>query len=206
MAITNYTELQTSIADWLNRSDLSAVIPDFIRFVEIDLNRSLRVRQMVSRTRAVVNTQFYKLPIDFLELRNIEIVGDPVIPLRLLTSIRADERRRALSGRGRPVYYSIFQDNLEFVPIPSGDTTIEILYYKNIPALSATNTTNWLLTKYPDLYLYGSLLQSAPYLNDDSLYQVYGQKYASILEAIKNDNDRARHSGATLEIPFNTFG
>jgi len=161
---------------------------------------------MVSRTRAVVNAQFYKLPIDFLELRNIEIVGDPVIPLRLLTSIRADERRRALSGRGRPVYYSIFQDNLEFVPIPSGDTTIEILYYKNIPALSATNTTNWLLTKYPDLYLYGSLLQSAPYLNDDSLYQVYGQKYASILEAIKNDNDRARHSGATLEIPFNTFG
>ncbi len=65
MALTNYTELQASIADFLNRSDLTSVIPDFITMAEADMNRTLRIKEMSVRTRAPLNSQYLKLPVDF---------------------------------------------------------------------------------------------------------------------------------------------
>ena len=78
MALTNYTELQASIADFLNRSDLTSVIPDFITMAEADMNRTLRIKEMSVRTRAPLNSQYLKLPVDFLGMRNIELLTDPV--------------------------------------------------------------------------------------------------------------------------------
>ena len=81
MALGNYTELQASIADFLNRSDLTLVIPDFITMAEADMNRTLRIKDMSVRTRAPLSGQYLKLPPDFLGVRNIELMTDPVTPL-----------------------------------------------------------------------------------------------------------------------------
>jgi len=82
VALSNYTELQASIADFLNRSDLTSVITDFITMCEAELNRELRVREMSVRTRAPINSQYVKLPEDFLSMRNIELQTDPVTSLQ----------------------------------------------------------------------------------------------------------------------------
>jgi len=207
MALSNYTELQDSIADFLNRSDLTSVIPDFITMCEADLNRTLRVRDMSVRSRAPINSQYVKLPADFLGMRNIDLLTDPVTPLTY-KNLQNLDIHRAGDSTGKPLYYSVMQDSIEFAPVPDGDYTIEIVYYQKIPALSATasNGVNWLLTDHPDAYLYGSLMHSAPYLQADERIGLWAGKYNQILEQIKKSDEQAKFSGSTPSISFTPFG
>ncbi len=207
MALSNYTELQDSIADFLNRSDLTSVIPDFITMCEADLNRTLRVRDMSIRSRAPINSQYVKLPADFLGMRNIDLLTDPVTPLTY-KNLQNLDIHRAGDSTGKPLYYSVMQDSIEFAPVPDGDYTIEIVYYQKIPALSSADTdgVNWLLTDHPDAYLYGSLMHSAPYLQADERIGLWAGKYNQILEQIKKSDEQAKFSGSTPSISFTPFG
>jgi len=207
MALSNYTELQASIADFLNRSDLTSVIPDFITMCEADLNRTLRVRDMSVRTRAPIDSQYVKLPADFLGMRNIDLLTDPVTPLTY-KNLQNLDIHRAGDSTGKPLYYSVMQDSIEFAPVPDGDYTIEIVYYQKIPALSSADAdgVNWLLTDHPDAYLYGSLMHSAPYLQADERIGLWAGKYNQILEQIKKSDEQAKFSGSTPSISFTPFG
>ena len=204
MALTNYTELQASVADFLNRSDLTDVIPDFIRMTEAELNRVLRTREMSVRTQGPISKQYVKLPVDFLGLRNIELMTSPVTVLEY-RNLQNLDAHRALDATGKPIYYSIMQNNIEFAPVPDSEYTLEIVYYQALPAL-ADNTTNWLLDFHPDIYLYGSLLQSAPYLQADERIGVWAGKFQQILEQLKTSDEKARFSGTTPTITFSSFG
>jgi|TARA_R110000823_G_scaffold298605_1_gene419001 hypothetical protein len=204
MALTNYTELQASVADFLNRSDMTSVIPDFITMCEADMNRTLRVREMSIRTRAPIDSQYVKLPADFLGMRNIDLLTDPVTPLSYLNLQNLDIHRSNKST-GKPLYYSIMQGSIEFAPVPDSEYTLEIIYYQKIPALS-TNSTNWLLTDHPDAYLYGTLMHSAPYLQSDERVGLWAGKYNQILQQIKTSDESAKFSGSTPSISFTPFG
>ena len=207
MALSNYTELQASIADFLNRSDLTSVIPDFITMCEAEFNRTLRVRDMSVRTRAPIDSQYLKLPSDFIGMRNIDLLTDPVTPMAYKNLQNLDIHRSAHST-GKPLYYSIMKDNLEFAPAPDGDYTIEIVYYQKIPALSATatNGVNWLLTDHPDDYLYGSLMHSAPYLQADERVGLWAGKYQQVIQQITSSDEKAKFSGSTPSVSFTPFG
>ena len=204
MALSNYTELQTSVADFLNRSDLTSVIPDFITLSEADFNRSIRVREMSVRTRGPIDGQYVKLPPDFLEMRNIELLTDPVTPLAY-KNLQNLDIHRAADSTGKPLYYSIMQNNIEFAPVPDGDYTVEIVYYQKVPAL-AVNSTNWLLDNHPDAYLYGSLMHSAPYLHADERVGLWAGKYSQIIQQIKTSDENAKFSGSTPSVSFTPFG
>jgi len=204
MALANYTDLKASVADFLNRSDLTSVIPDFITLAEADFNRSLRVREMSVRTQAPIDSQYVKLPDDFLGMRNIDLMTDPVTPLSY-KNLQNLDIHRANDATGKPLYYSIMQNNIEFAPAPDGDYTLEIVYYQKIPALSA-NTTNWLLDNHPDAYLYGTLMHSAPYLQADERIGVWAGKYQQIIQQITTSDERAKFSGSTPSISFTPFG
>jgi hypothetical protein len=73
VSLATYTDLKTSVANYLERDDLTAVIPDFITLTENRLNRDLRVRVNLVRatTSTTAGTEFYDLPSDLIELRNI---------------------------------------------------------------------------------------------------------------------------------------
>ena len=204
MALGTYTELKSSIADFLNRSDLSAVIPDFITMCEADMNRTLRVREMSVRTRAPIDSQYVKLPSSFLGMRNIDLLTDPVTPLSYINLQNLDIHR-SNKTTGKPLYYSIMQNNIEFAPVPDAEYTLEIIYYQKIPALSI-NPTNWLLDDHPDAYLYGSLMHSAPYLQSDDRVGLWAGKYNQILQQIKVSDESAKFSGSTPSISFTPFG
>lgn len=196
MTITTYATLQSEIASWLNRDDLSSIIPTFIQFVESDVNSRLRHQKMVIRAQATSNQEYVQLPGDWLEAINIHII-DGAQPLSYVTLNEADRINKQQIVT-QPSFYSIMDDALEIVPAPGSNIDIEMIYYGKIPALSNQNTSNWLLVKAPDLYLYGSLVHAAPYLLDDQRVGLFANMYNSRLEALALESDKAVHSGGPL--------
>ena len=203
MALANFTDLKASVADFLNRSDLTTVIPDFITLCEAGFNRELRVREMSVRTQAPIDSQYVKLPDDFLGMRNIDLMTDPVTPLEY-KNLQNLDIHRANDATGKPIYYSITQNNIEFAPVPESEYTLEIVYYQKVPALSA-NTTNWLLDNHPDAYLYGTLMHSAPYLQADERVGIWAGKYQQVINQITTSDENAKFSGSTPSISFTPF-
>lgn len=202
MALANYTDLKASLADWLNRSDLTAVIPDLIALAEEEHNIKLRTREMLVRavTIPAADEPYENLPADYLELKAIQFNSDPVKVPEYVTPawIRA-YRRGTADNAGTPSFYTIEGSQFLFERTPS-DVELEIVYYQKIPALSTGNPTNWLLTAHPSVYLYGALTQSAPYLKDDERIATWDTLYQRALASIQTQDQNAETNGSPLVI------
>lgn len=194
--ITNYATLQSAIADYLNRADLTAQIQTFIQFAEADLNTRLRSREMIVNATATSDGQFVALPPDWLEAINMMIVGGQS-PLRYITPDEADTINKAQTYTSTR-FYSMTTGVIELVPPAVDDITIDMVYYGKIPALSTANTTNWLLTKAPDVYLYGALTHAAPFLMDDQRMGVFSQIYLARVQSLQDESQKSLHSGSPL--------
>jgi hypothetical protein len=194
--ITNYSTLKSAIADWLNRQDLTSQIETFIQLAEVDMNNRLRTRDMVIRAEATSSNEFVQLPSDWLEAINLQIV-DGKSPLRFVTMDEADiiVARQEFTN---VTFYSIMDDAIELVPAPGDDIDIEMVYYGKIPSLSDEETTNWLLTKAPDAYLYGALAHASPFILDDQRMPMFIQLYSARIEALNDESRISAHSGSPL--------
>jgi hypothetical protein len=208
MAITNYGELKSAIGDFLNRSDLTSVIPTFIDFAEAEINRTVRVRQMVARAEAAIDTRFSAVPSDFVEAKDLVIVtGTPVTPLEFVTQQEmAQIRNTEIASAGKPKYFSVVGAQFEFVPTPDAEYSLEMTYFAKISALTLDADTNWLLTDYPDLYLYTSLMHSAPYLKDDERLAVWAQLAKKAKEELIARDTSASFNGSTPKMRVRSFG
>lgn len=200
MPLTTYDELQTSMSNWLNRDDLDAFLPDFIALFETDVERELRVAPMLIRAVTVPSADENRevLPGDFLELKAIQFNSTPpVVPqYRTAAWLRAWLRTSPASP-GTPQFYAIEGNHLVFEKTPN-DIPLDILYYQAIPRLADDNQTNWLLTAAPDVYLYGSLIHSAPFLKDDERVAVWDTLYRRALSNLAKADSRAQASSAPV--------
>lgn len=194
--ITNYSTLKSTIADYLNRADLTSQIETFIQFAEADINSRLRCREQIVRARTISNAEFVDLPSNWLEAINLHIVGGQQ-PLRYITLDEADIVNKEQLYTA-PHFYSMMNGAIEVIPAPAEDIEIEMIYYSKIPALSDEEASNWLLVKSPDVYLYGALTHAAPFLMDDQRIGVFAQIYATRLQAIQDESQKALHSGSPL--------
>ena len=179
MALATYTELKTSVANYLNRDDLTSVIPDFISLTENRMNRDLRVRANMIRstTTTTSGTAFYNLPSDLIELRNITFnTGSQIYALAYL-SPESGSREYGSIVSGSPRAYTNLGTNIQLYPAPDGEYTIGINYFQQLTPLSNTVSTNNILDTFPDLYLYGSCLEGATYLNDTDLQNAVAGHY-----------------------------
>lgn len=206
MAITTYAELKSAIADWLNRDDLDAVIPNFISLAEAHFNRTMRHRKMVTRSDATLDTPYFAVPADWLENIRFQLNTNPVTPLLYVTPEQAAEERQKYNASGQPLFFSMVGEQFQVVPSPDTSYDAELLYYAKIPALSDANTTNWLLTESPDVYLYGSLVQSAPYLKEDERISVWAGLYQQFVDDMMLADERARIGSSKLKARIRTFG
>lgn len=207
MALTTYTELKTSIADWLNRTDLTTTIPDFISLAEAQIERQLRTRQMLTRTTLTIDAEFEAIPADFLEIRALKLTStNPDTPLSFMTMDSLDEQSLIDTGSGRPKYFTVVGTDFRFVPTPDAAYTSEIVYFAKLNKLSTSVATNFLITSSPDIYLYGSLLQAAPYLLDDARIPVWSSLYERALSDLQLADDRGSTSGGKLLSRTKTFG
>jgi len=207
MALSTYTELRTSIADWLNRSDLSATIPDFISLAEAQIERTLRTRQMIVRANASFTSEYSAVPADFLEVKTLKLTStNPLTPLEFLSSDDMDQARSHYTASGKPRFFSVVGNQLRISPTPDGTYTAELTYFAKLTKLSDSVTNNWLLTSSPDIYLYGALLQAAPYLQDDARIQTWATLYERALNDLRTADSRASTSGGVLLTRAKTFG
>lgn len=208
MALATYSDLKASVADWLNRADLTAVIPDFIALSEARFNRELRVAPMVKIASATVSDGYFAVPGDYLETISLRLTSPDnyngkceFVSIQRLNELNGNPN---LTNTSR--YYSIVDGNFRLAPQPSGDTTLELTYYGKIPALSDSNTTNWLLTKSPDLYLYATLMQASPYLKDDERVALWASAMGQVMQAMQLEAERAQFPEGKLNATRRSFG
>jgi len=205
MALSTYSELKTSVADWLNRSDLTTNIPDFITLAEKRINRDLRIRSMEVRNKldTVSGKRYYNLPPLYLQMRNIQLNTNPVTPLEFI-SLEMLDRLYGSDTTGKPKAYSIVGDEIQLAPIPDGTYTLEVAHYASFTPLgdgsAGTVTTNWLTRNAPDLILYGSLLEAEPFLKNDERVPLWLSAYNNAVSKLTDADERDRHSGSTMRV------
>jgi len=203
MALTTYTTLKASIANWLNRSDLtSEIADDFIKLTEADFNSKLRVRKMIAQTSFTIDSETEALPTGFLQVRDIYILnGNTKVPLTYTTPSQMDSTV-GTSTTGLPNSFTILGDTFRFSPKPDATYTAFINYYKSFDALSDTTTTNYILTTHPAIYLYGSLFHAANFLGGINPQQVqtWQQMFATAMERLELNDREDQVSGSPLQI------
>lgn len=207
MAITTYAELQTAIGDWLNRADLDQKIPDFIRLAESTLNDVLRQADMVTQTTGVsITAGRATLPADALEIVYAQVGSTEDEPLEQITPQQLTMLRRTRTrDAANPRFFAVIGRQIVVTPTPSSGT-LDIDYYQRIPALTDSNTTNWLLDDAPHVYLYTSLLHATPFLMDDARYQVFQNTVSQqVMASVKSQQtlslDDMKTGGFSLATP-----
>jgi len=194
MALSTYSELQASVADWINRSDLTTQIVDCITLAETEINRWLRVTWNEKRAYAVPTSAFVALPTDYIGMRNVQWnYSDYRVPLEQLSPQQMDNMEM-LSEVGLPQFYVIQDQHIELRPAPSSDNTtqIEVTYYFKPAALSDSNTTNEILDNAPDLLLYATLMIVSKINLDATRVQLFQSEYERIKSEIMRFNQKER--------------
>ena len=202
MALSNYTELQASVADFLNRGDLTSVIPDFVALAEAQINRDVRHWRMEARTSGQQDPadEYMQIPADWVETIRLHLTGTGTSVVNLVSrDAMADKRAAQENAAGTPRMYTHADGQFQLYPTPDATTNFELLYYQKIPSL-ITNTDNWLLLEAPDVYLYGALLHSAPYLAEDARVAIWAQMYSAAVQRLNQVSEDAMFSGSGLTL------
>ena len=206
MAISTYSDLQTAIGNYLARSDLSSYIPDFITGAETRIaygaagqfgSEPLRIRAMETSADITVTSGTGSLPTSFLQMRRLYWDGSPKRALEQ-DSPESFYRRWSGSSQGIPTHYIIEGDSIIVGPQNSG--TIKALYYKKFDPVATANPVPWLLTNAPLTYVYGSLLEAAPFIRNDARLPVWHQLFAGLVNGLTASDKRDRWSGSALAI------
>ena len=209
MALTTYTELKASIADFLNRDDLTAVIPDFITLAESQINRDIRHWKMEARSsgQQTGGDEYMQIPADWVESIRLHLTGTGTSVVNLISrDAMADKRERNDDTSGTVMYYTHADGQFQLYPPPSADTDFELLYIQKLDALSGSNADNWLLLEAPDVYLYGALIHSAPYLVEDGRVAMWAQMYSASVARLNEASESARFSGSGLRLKIRGLG
>lgn len=194
MAIIDYASLQSAAANYLHRSDLTTSIPDFISLAEAKLNRRLRLRAMEDTVSATIAGNTTALPADFREVRSLYI-SDGANSYRV--EYKTPEQRSMYQQTGRVNAFTIIGSDIHWLPLPHGTLTYTLHYFASLPAVE--DGQNWLILNAPDVYLYATLLEAAPYLKADSRIETWGVLLESAITDLMTDDQRSR-LGNTLAI------
>lgn len=196
MATDTYAELQTSVATWLQRDDLSAVIPQFIEFATARFTQSLRVPQMEQIATTTINAEWTELPVDFVAIRYIELDDG-----RRLRHTSPEEFSLEVERKTNPSPPIYMIGDMSFRVYPTPDSaSVEILYYKKIPQLVNANDTNWLLTAFPNAYLAAALAEGFDFVRDAESAAKWDARTREQIERIQRFGRRLGEGAATMTI------
>lgn len=164
MALVNYSDLQTEIESWHDDASITSYVPDIITVAESNIKDKVRIREMVTRATASTNTtRRLELPDGFVEMITLHVDGSPLKALDFMTPEQVNTHYNSSSGK--PSFFTIVGTELWFDKIPDSTYTVEMKFYK-FSALSDSNTTNVILTKYPDLYLNECLVSASRFTHE----------------------------------------
>tara|TARA_R110001606_G_scaffold377173_3_gene536110 strand:+ start:88 stop:705 length:618 start_codon:yes stop_codon:yes gene_type:complete len=203
---STYSDLKSDIIDYLNNMSAEQSVDTFINLVEAEMSRTVRHWRMEKRSTADLTTQYSALPSDFYEPIRLSLTSGTTYRLELASQAEMmDLRQRGDNITRRPRYYAMTDGSIEVFPTPDDTYTLEMVYYSKIIPLSADNTSNWLLEYFPDAYLYGALMHSAPFLGEDNRLAVWSTLYGNAISAINADSDKAKFGGSGHRMKIRSF-
>ena len=202
MALANYGDLKTAVANWLERSDLTAVIPDFISLARAKAFRGdaasgvppLRIQPMVTSASVTITAGAGSLPTRWLEFVSLRVTDAQLkfTPAQSFWSYAASYQAPAT-----PQWYTIEGDNLRLQT--TGNATVTAVYYAAFANFSADADTDWVMTNAPQVWLHGALAEAANYIGDDARQAKEATLFAGAVNALNQNDRRAKNSGAALQ-------
>lgn len=204
--IQSRNSLITAVEDWLLRPDLSDRIETFIQNAEARLRRDSRVRRLIDIPLNVSSAEL-AVPSDLVQVDEI-IHGDTWGRAPLRNGNLNDVRRARTMRRsgGVPMVFTVINDRFIFGPEPDQTYAITLSYWQAFESLTPTNLSNWLLAEHPDIYLYSTLMESAPYLRDDPRLETWNSFRESALEELHKLNEDKQYGGPLNRHPTTTIG
>ena len=204
MSFSTYSELKTTIASYLARSDLTAMIPTFIQLAELRLRRELRTRQMlvVATASTTGGDSTVGLPTDFLAMRDIHVNTNPITTLAYAAPNAFYNSYRATES-GKPTEYTVLATELQLSPVPDSTYTLQMLYYAKPYFMSDTNPSNVFLVNFPDALLYAALGEAEPYLMNDARLQTWASLYDRAISSITISDQSSEYSGQPMSMSYN---
>lgn len=198
MSLTSYSSLQAEVADWLNRTDLTSVIPTFISLAE----ERVRTENLPYNRKQTltINAQTVDLPSDCKVVEHLYYDdAQKYGPLFIVPPDQLPMHTRGATGV--PLYAAqVERTTMIFAPTPDTSYTAQIIYRTTVDALSATNTTNWLLATYPSLYLWGALVEAEKYLKNDERVALWDASFVKALEQARRDLKKQAEGGGPMSI------
>lgn len=194
MALTTYAELKAAVADWLNRTDLTTQIVDFIALAEARIARTISSpNTSILQATLTAGDDALTLPAKLTALVSVCLSGSYIgSRVEIVSHAVLVEKRRLYPMGTVPRYCAVVGETLEFAPIVSADITVDIEVEGPFVPLSDAAPTNWILTDHPDLYLYGALAESAPYLKDDVRVAMWNGRFQVALKELRETREAWR--------------
>ena len=201
--MNTYAELQSFVADFLARDDLTTQIRTFVRLAEQRMSRELDIALLETTTQLAVtaNATTTALPTDLRSIREVaKIDADGTrTNLSYLTPSQFDLRIRD-AGQAQTEFYTIVANNIKLAAVPSADLTLELVYNEGVAQLSDTATSNTLLTRHGDCYLHGTLKAAFDFLQDEQRSMYHDAQFTRCLAEIDRDSDKQRFGSNDLQI------
>ena len=197
MALSTYTELKAAVIDQSHRDDLDLKIDDFIQLAETEARANpdeplnLRASEVEVELSTVVDSSTVALPSGFSHARGLRItVGGEKVRL----TYREPSSMLYRSGSGEPFAYTVIANNIQFDIATDAIYTVTLQYLGDFPALTSAAPTNIVLTKYPNIYLFGCLKQANIYADDDEKALKYNLLFADAIKSANIAEARGRYS------------
>lgn len=192
--ITNKLELRQAIAGELSRTDLNGSIDTWIQLCEARFDRQVSYRLQKAEVTLTPNANgSYTLPADYLAVISA-IYPTNKVPLlsTTLTALQAEYQNQT----GTPEKYAVVGNEIVVSPPAKTPDNLTLTYKARLDPLDVDGATNWLLDAHPDIYFYGSLIHSAPYLMDDQRTGVWSDFYNTAVSELRKDDARSRFNSA----------
>lgn len=201
MALDSYANLKTALQTTLDRDDLASQVDDFIDIAEAVFRDELRFREILTRGTIAITAgdTTASLPADYAQLKSLRLQNPVTSHVRRymppLVQVTEDEFIDHASTQEGPAKFFLISDEIEFDREADQDYTLDILYYKTMTALSGANTSNELLVRAPDVYYWGSLVASAPFLHEDERLVTWGSLYTTARDRVNKSERQNRRAG-----------
>jgi hypothetical protein len=196
LALTTYNDLKSAVANWTKRSDLTSYLDDLITIAEKRIERELQTHDMEADLAVTVNgtTGTATIPADFLSLRDayVDVTGTPSLVNASADQIRQNKTLGSYKF-GVPQQIAQSGSNFVFWPTPQSDYVIKGSYYARPGTLSSAVYD--MFTNNPDLYLYATLAETAPFLKDDKRVGLWEAQYQKVKKQIMQDEEGYRFGG-----------
>lgn len=192
MALSNYGDLKTSVADWLARDDLTGKVPEFIALFEAYARREYGGSVLASKSEVTCSVDDATLSLGITP-RSVTYIGHADGSDMRQGGIEEINRRGTQKGKPTLWAWESGTSAVRLFPTPDAAYDINVFYTSSLSGLASDSDTNWLLTNYPDIYLYGSLLQARQYLQDEALAS-YQAQFGALDFSLKKALNRQTNS------------